>query len=92
MKHPKISLEIGRIVLDGFDLTPLQAEQVRNELQTELSNRLKDLPGRVSSVAVDRATAKPLSWSGPFDNVRLANELAEEVVQTVSQKSRNMEN
>ena len=85
MKRPAYTLEIDRLNLDGFDLTPHQAERVRRLVQTELQHMLAQqaAPARAATRQVDPPAPVSLNWQPAQGEQALASGIAQHVAQAV---------
>ena len=85
MNRPAYTLEIDRLNLDGFDLTPRQAERVRRLVQTELQQVLAQdaAPTQAATRQVDRLPPVSLNWQPVQGEQALATGIAQHVAQAV---------
>lgn len=86
MRRTGYTVFIERLVLDGLDLTPQEAEQMRQALVDELAHRLREAgPPPVSGVVeLEKAALPPLSRPGARMTDHLVSGMADQISQMLS--------
>ncbi len=84
MSSPRYSLEIDRLILEGLDLNPLQAEQLRQELSVALSTRLSEAGNMLEPMAATHLTLPALEPAETRHLDRLASSLSERIANMLS--------
>jgi hypothetical protein len=84
MRDRPNTLEIDRLILDGMDVPPGQAERLRILVAAELERILAE-EGTLEELAGSavRRLRVPLSVFGPYDDRRMARGLARSVARAV---------
>jgi hypothetical protein len=84
MSSPHYSLEIECLILEGLDLTPLQAEQLRRELSLTLSTRLSKSGNVPEPMVATHLTLPALEPAETRHVDRLASGLSERIAGMLS--------
>ncbi len=84
MNRSHYILHIDRLLLEGMDLSPSQAEQLRQELSLALRTRLVESGVMPTRAAMERVTLPPLSQSEVGQVSRLASSLSERIAGMLS--------
>jgi len=84
MSSLRYSLEIERLILEGLDLNPLQAEQLRQELSVALSTRLSEAGNVPEPMVATHLTLPALEPAETRHVGRLASGLSERIAGMLS--------
>lgn len=76
-------VDIDRLVLDGFDLAPWQAERVRGLIAAELQRLLSEAPGPASASYAEHVAA-PIQWQPADGEQALASGIARRLAQALT--------
>jgi hypothetical protein len=86
MKNPRHLVEIERIILTGFDLTPGRAERIRALVELELQSLLQNGIGQdgMTSCEVPHLYGPQVHLSEPESDAHLASGVATSIAETLN--------
>jgi hypothetical protein len=86
MKNPLHLVEIDRIVLTGFDLTPYRGERIRALMEMELQGLLQQgsWPGGLTSSEVSHLHGPQMNLSESESDAQLASGVATSIAETLN--------
>lgn len=83
-----MNVDIERIILTGFDLTPDRAERIRAMVERDLQHLLESegVPDSLTSRDIANLSATTLDLAATQDDVYLANSLAQSIFRVIERR------